>query len=109
MINTYSFTLMLEMLMNGEVTKSEIIEQTGLHHATVGAYVRHMHSKRLLRIAEYRRDRVGRTWVPYFTLNTDGLPDARKPARTSSTIRSAVHREKKRAIKMNQLMAGGPR
>lgn len=108
MINAYSFTRMLELLMEGPVTKSQLIEETGLHHATVGAYVRHMHRKRLVRIEEYRRDRVGRTWVPYFSLNVEALPDAKKPARTSSTVRSAIHREKKRAIRLNQMLAGGP-
>lgn len=106
MINAYSFTRMIELLMQGEVTKTEIIEQTGLHHATVGAYVRHMHKRRLLRIAEWRRDKRGRTWVPYFTLNPDGLRDDARPARSSSAERSATHRAKRRAIKMNHILVG---
>lgn len=106
MINGYSFTLMIEMLMKGEVTKTEIIEQTGLHHATVGSYVRHMHRKGIVRVAEYRRCKAGRTWVPYWTLNYDGLSDAKRPPRAASSDRSARHRERKRAMKLNQMMAG---
>lgn len=107
MINGYSFTLMIEMLMNGEVTKTDIIEQTGLHQATVGAYVRHMHRKRVVRIAEYRRCKAGRLWVPYWELNVDGLADARRPARSPSSVRSAIHRAKKRAMKMNSTLVRG--
>lgn len=108
MINTYSFTLMIQMLMEREVTKTEIIEETGLHHATVGSYIRHMHTKRLVRVAEWRRCKAGRVWVPYWTLNPEGRPDVARPARTPSAQRSAVHRSKKRAIKLNQLFAGAP-
>lgn len=106
MINTYSFCRMVQMLMEREVTKTEIIEETGLHHATVGAYVRHMHVKRIVRVAEWRRCKAGRLWVPYWTLNPEGRPDATRPARTSSAQRSAVHRRKKEALRMNHMLAG---
>ena len=97
---------MIEMLMEGPVTKSQIIEQTGLHHATVGAYVRHMHRKRIVRIEEYRRDKVGRTWVPHFALNTEGLADAKKPAAIPIAVRRERHKRKLEAIKLNQMMGG---
>lgn len=108
MINTYSFCRMVQMLLEGEVTKSEIIEETGLHHATVGGYIRHMHTKRVVRVAEWRRCKAGRIWVPYWTLNPEGLADAKRPTRLSSAERSAVHRRKKGAIQMNQMLAGRP-
>ncbi len=97
---------MLELLMQGEVTKTEIIEQTGLHHATVGAYVRHMHRRRLLRVAEWRRDRRGYTWVPHYTLNPDGINDAPRPQPTPGSERSAAYRARRKAIRLNQMLAG---
>lgn len=106
MINGYSFTLMIEMLMNDAVTKTAIREETGLHHATVGSYVRHMHRKGIVRVAEYRRCKAGRVWVPCWELNVDRLPDAKRPTRSPSAVRSAIHRSKKRAMKINRLLAG---
>lgn len=106
MINAYSFTHLIELLMQGEWNKGQLVEQTGLHQATVGAYVRHMHRKRILRIAEYRRCKRGRLWVAYYTLNPDGLDDVRRPPRTSSAARNAIIRARRKAIRMNQLMAG---
>lgn len=106
MINAISFTRMLQLLMDGPVTKTNIAEETGLHHVCVANYVRHMHAKRVIRIEEYRRCAAGRVWVPHYALNPDGLPDARKPAPTPGAARSAAYRRKKAAMKLNQMMAG---
>ena len=73
MLNVYSFTRMMELLMRGCVTKTELIEQTGLHHATVGKYVRHMHGKKLVRVGEWRRCTQGKRLVPAWTLNVGGV------------------------------------
>ena len=72
-LNVYSFTRMMELLMRGCVTKTELIEQTGLHHATVGKYVRHMHGKKLVRVGEWRRCTQGKRLVPAWTLNVGNV------------------------------------
>lgn len=106
MINALTFSELMAALLDGEYSKTELRERTGLHHATIALYLRHLCKRRVVRISAWHKDSAGRTYVPHFSINPDGLPDAKKPARVSGAVRSKQYRERKKALELNRMMAG---
>lgn len=104
-INALSFALMMRMLMDDEVTKSGLVEAIGLHHITVSRYLNQLHRKRVVRISAYYRDKRGQGWVPHYTLNHDGLPDAKRPPKQTSATKSQAYRDKQRMLKQIAMLA----
>jgi hypothetical protein len=107
MINALTFAELMSKLMDGEYTKTELREHTGLHHVTIANYLRQLHKRRVVRISGWHKDSAGRSFVAHYSLNPDGLPDARKPERTSGAERSRQYRLRQKAIELNRRMAGG--
>ena len=106
MINALTFAELMAKLLDGEYTKTELREHTGLHHVTIAKYLRQLHKRRVVRISAWHKDSAGRAYVPHYSMNADGLPDARKPERISGAERSRQWRERQKAIEMNRRMAG---
>ncbi len=105
-INAIAFALMMRQLMDDEVTKSGLVESLGLHHITVAAYIAQLHRKRVIRISAYYRDKRGQGWVAHYTMNHDGLPDAKRPPKLTIAEKSRTYRDKKRMLKQIAMMAG---
>jgi len=105
-INALTFAELMAKLMDGEYTKTELREHTGLHHATVALYLRQLQKRRVVRVSSWHKDSAGRTYVPHYSMNADGLPDAKKPARVSGAVRSKQYRDRKKALELNRMMAG---
>ena len=107
MINALTFAELMAKLLDGEYTKTELRDHTGLHHVTIAKYLHHLVKRRVVRISGWHKDAIGRTYVPHYSMNPDGLPDARKPERISGAERSRQWRERQKAIELNRRMAGG--
>lgn len=105
-INALTFALMMRMLMDDEVTRSDIVESIGLHHMTVSQYIEQLRRKRVVRISAYYRDKRGQGWVPHYTMNSEQLPDAKRPPKQTSADKSRAYRDKQRTLKQIAMMAG---
>lgn len=88
-LNSILFAMMLEELMEGPTTWTELSEKTGLCRGTVLAAVRAMRDKKLVHIAGWERDAGGRINVPAFQLGRKG--DTPKPVKS----RSAINRDQR--------------
>lgn len=99
MINAHCYALMMKMLIEREVSRTEITEETGLHPVTVSRYVEQLRKVRVIHIVSWERDCRGKCWVPHYTLNTEKRGDAVKPKRISTAERSRRFREKQKQLK----------
>ena len=95
---------LIEALMEPR-SRAELVEMTGLHRATIARYIAPLHRRRIIRIEEYCRA-ANNCWVAKFSMNPDGLPDARKPAPMSQAKRDALYAERKKQRRVLHLMAG---
>ena len=82
------------------MSKSHVVEVTGLHHVTIARYVAALHKKRVIRIEEYRRG-GNRNWVPFYVVDSDNLPDAIKP---DAKLRVDIDRQNRARRKMRDIM-----
>lgn len=93
-LNARTFTLMMKMLMFGEYTKSDLVQSTGLNHATVSKYVTLMHEKRVVRVSGWRRSRNGRNWAPLWSMNQkETIGDVPKPLPLTSHEKYRRHKK----------------
>lgn len=106
MINAISFAELIAALAEGEYTKTELREITGLHHATISKYLEQLRKRRVVRISEFKRDAGGRAFVALFTMNPEQMPDAKYPDRLPGSTRSRMYRARLKSKQLNQMMAG---
>lgn len=88
-LNSILFAMLLEDLMEGPSTWTELSEKTGLCRGSVLAAIRAMKDRKLVHIAGWERDAAGRINVPAFQLGRGR--DAVKPVKT----RAAVNRDQR--------------
>ena len=74
-------------------TLLSIAEETGLHKATVGNYIRELHKVGMCHISGWEKDRLGRDCIPIFTW---GFGVDKKRHKYSSAQRQARCRAKKK-------------
>jgi len=106
LINAISFAELIAALAEGEYTKTELREITGLHHATISKYLEQLRKRQVVRISEFKRDAGGRAFVARFTMNPEQLPDAKYPKKATSAMRSRLYRQRLKSKQLNQMMAG---
>lgn len=99
MINAHCYALMMKMLMEDDVSRSKIKQETGLHQVTVSRYIDQLHKVGVVYISSWERDARGKCWVPHYALNLDGLKDAKKPKGMTTAQRSARFRKKRSEIR----------
>jgi len=106
MINAHCYALMIKLLMDREISRSQIMEETGLHQVTVSRYVAQLHRVGVIYISSWQRDVRGKCWVPFYAMNLDGMKDAKRPKKMTVAERSARYRQKQAQIKMLHAMSG---
>lgn len=97
--NTPSIMEMLSLLNNQAYCRRELAELSGLGKDTVARYVTLLYRRRLIRIAEWHREKTTLQHIAYFEWNQDCLPDKPKPAKLSSAERCKRYKAKKMRIK----------
>lgn len=106
MLNAITYSHLVRMLMDGEHTRAELARGTGLHAETVNRYVRQLHRRGVVRIADWDTNPVNKNFVPRFTLNAEGLADEVKPKPRGKAVIEKEYRARQKAIRVNRLMAG---
>ena len=92
-VNAKSFALMIASISLRSRTLQSIADETGLHKATVGNYIRELHKVGLCHISGWEKDRLGRDCIPIFTW---GFGADKKRHKYSSAQRQARCRAKKK-------------
>lgn len=106
MLNAVTYSHMMRVLMDGERTRAEIARETGLHGATVSRYVHQLHRRGVVRIADWDINPVNRNPIPRYTLNVGALADEPKPKPRGRVVIEREYRARKKALRINRIMAG---
>lgn len=88
-INAISFSKLVAAMLEGEMTKQELSEHTGLHYITVCTYTRELHRAGAAHIARWEKDARGRDAMPIFKI---GEGKDAKRARMTPAQRQAAYR-----------------
>lgn len=94
-VNAMSYALLIKALMPGDLTLTELAEETGLHYVTVRAYCKELHKARAVHIARFEPDTRGRHTIKIYKLGT--ARDAPRPKLTGAQ-RQARRRAVLRAL-----------
>ena len=97
---------MIRLLMDGEYTRMQLSEATGLHPHTISTYIKWLHKKRVVYITDWTRNVVNSIAAPVFTLNVDGCSDAPKPANKSRKEIDRDYRERQKQKQLIHMVAG---
>jgi len=89
---------------SGPVGVKGLTEVTGLHFNTVRKLVNALHRRRLVYIAEWGQDYIGRFVTPLYAMGN--VNDVKKPPRLAPAEIHKRTRAKRKALKMIQLTAG---
>ncbi len=105
-LNAITYANMMKMLLTGEHTRADITRGTGLHSTTVAKYVKYLHKYGVVYISDWKINPVSRNHFPCYSLNVDGLPDAPKPELKGRAQIEREYRQRRKAMRLNQMMAG---
>lgn len=83
-LNSILFAMIVEELVAGPSTWTDLAEKTGLCRGSVLAIVRALRARNLVHIAGWERDAAGRVNVPAFGFGA--APDAKKPVKSRNEI-----------------------
>ena len=75
-VNAIAFSKLMRCLHDGPHTLRELVQETGLTRGTVSLYVHALRREKLVRIAGWDTDSIGRTCLPAFAIGSE--PDARR-------------------------------
>lgn len=103
---TISFAVMMRELMDGELTRAQLAEKTGLHLETVCRYIHWLHRKRVIHIVDWHKNSVNGVFAPIFTLNLHNEEDVEPPLPKDRLLTGREYRARKKAEKLNRLLAG---
>lgn len=93
--NTVAIIEMLVVLKEDCVCIKDIQEKTGLAPGTVIRYIKLLHRRKLIRIAEWRKYGLCHSWVPHYEWNPEDMRDVPKPRKMTAAERQARCRSKK--------------
>lgn len=82
-----TFALLLEELMSGPCTAKHLSEHTGMGHRYMCYLLQTLYSKKLVHIASWEKDAIGRYGVRVFALGSG------KDAKRQTKTRQAVNRD----------------
>ena len=95
------YARMVEMMLHGTFSCSEIAEETGLHYVTVLEYTRELHRAGACHIAHWDKDGRGRDMIKIYKIGAG--KDARRQRMTKAQ-RAARYRERKAAVAQINMM-----
>jgi len=94
-VNAMSYALLIKSLMHGDLTMTELTEETGLHYVTVREYCKELHKVGAIHINRYEPDACGRHTIKVYKLGE--ARDAKRPKMTGAE-RQARRRALLRAL-----------
>lgn len=95
-VNAMSYAKLVRELHDGPFSFAELAENTGLHYHTVRDYVNQLHKERLVYVADWEKDRLGRDCKPLWSFGID-RKDKRR-AKLTAKERQQRHRAKKKIL-----------
>ena len=101
-----SFAKLIGELCEGTHTKDELSEATGLHYTTVRTYVAALHREKLVHIAGYAADKMGRENSKPLWAFGPGVNKKRKAATDAQRAQRA--RDKRKALTLHRMFTGAP-
>ena len=101
-VNALMMAQLMKHLLEGDYTCQELAEETGLHYVTVLHYTREMYREGVLHICKWDK-RSGKDPMRIYKIGSK--PDAEKKVMTD-VEKSRKYRQKKKQIKLVQMMAG---
>lgn len=105
-LNALTFAKLTKLLMEGDYTRQELAEETGLHYVSVLRYCRTLRAEGAIYIADWRLDGKGNMSLAVYKLGTK--PDVPKPIKTKAQI-ARDYRGRKAMKEMIKLTAGALR
>lgn len=81
-LNALSFTLVVEELLSGPCTVDALTEASGLERRTIYLLLRTMYEHKVVHIASYEKDALGRIGTRVYGLGEG--KDAKKPTKTGA-------------------------
>ena len=94
-VNALAFANLIRALLDGTMTRAEIVEYTGLHYNTVGDYLRELHRVGATHIVMWENNTRGQAVHPVYKL---GRGSNVKQPRLTPSERQARCRAKKKAL-----------
>ena len=94
-VNALAFANLIRALLDGTMTRAEIVEYTGLHYNTVGDYLRELHRVGATHIVMWENNTRGHAVHPVYKL---GRGSNVKQPRLTPSQRQARWRSKQRAL-----------
>lgn len=94
-VNAICYAHLVKNLMHGDMTCTELAEETGLHYTTVLQYARELHAVGAVHIARYDPDPKGRHIVKVYKL---GEGKDAKRVRMTDYERQKKYRARKRLL-----------
>ncbi len=91
--NVSAYANTCQMLHEGPVTVFDLMRATGMHGNTLRKFVRALKLRRLIYVAVWRKDTLGRYTVAAYSWGS--RPDAKRPPALTPTQRSANMRKRK--------------
>ena len=92
---------MVEMMLHGTFSCTEIAEETGLHYVTVLEYARELHRAGACHIAHWDKDSRGRDVIKIYKIGAG--KDAKREKMTKAE-RAQRYRERKAAVRQINVM-----
>lgn len=103
-LNATLYAIALQELMHGASTRAELSEATGLGAETVMCMVRALHKRRLIYVASWEQDGIGRWSIAAFAFGDK--TDAKKPVRLTPVECKRQQRARRRQASVGNLTAG---
>ena len=101
-INSYTYAVMIKLLLEGTRTCQELADETGLHKGTVYQHCRELHKVGVIHIAAWMPDSMGRDCLKVYCFGS--APDAHRH-KDMAVVRTARYRAKQHHLKMIQALA----
>jgi len=99
----HTYARLIEAMLDGVYTCSELAEHTGLHYVTVLEYTRELHRKGACHIDHFEKDLRGRDCVKVYRI---GRGKDAKRQKLSGSERQRRTRAKRRELMLNHVTAG---
>jgi len=100
-INAITQAKLIEAMLDGVYTCTELCDITGLYYSTVLHYCRELHRAEAAHICGWAKDKRGRTTLRIFKI---GRGKDAKPKKLTDTERNSRYREKKKFQETIRLM-----
>lgn len=94
-INALARSKMIRRLLEGDASRQEIVDETGLHANTVSDEIRFYRREGVVWRSGFAQDSRGRLCIELFSLGLD-KKDAKRPSKTLAQLRGTRYRQRQR-------------